>query len=346
MLMMSRRSATILDVAREAAVSPKTVSRVLNDEPRVKADTRTAVLDAVKRLRYERNSYARGLRAGNSNVYGMIYADSTGGYHMDVLHGVLRKCKEEGFHLIVELLEGRDIVRQLEKFVTQVRLDGAVLMAPLSDDIRLTGVLNDYAVPVIRIAPRTVRPGDLTVGIDDEQAAADIVTHLIDLGHRRIGFIEGTPNMAASEQRLAGYRRALGEHGLDFNPALVQPGQFSFASGEAGGHALLSTDCPPTAIIASNDETAAGVLSAALSAGLRVPSDVSICGFDDSMVAKTVFPHLTTVRQPSQDIGTEAISILQQFRKDVAAGRSVASIRKVLRHEVIARASTAPPPSG
>ncbi|HET9511548.1 MAG TPA: LacI family DNA-binding transcriptional regulator [Sphingomonas sp.] len=340
---MSKRSVTIFDVAREASVSVKTVSRVLNDEPRVRTDTRTTVLAAVKRLKYQRNAYARGLRADNTNIYGLIYADASGGYHSDVLAGVLTKCKAEGCHLIVELIEGQNQVQQMEKFVAQVRLDGAVVMAPLCDDTRLLAILAEYNIPVVRISPRQGYSGELTVAIDDEQAAIDIVDHLVALGHRRIGFVQGTPDMAASEQRLAGYRKALHRHDIAEDASLIAPGHFDLASGEVAGAALLALPEPPSAIVAANDETAAGVLAAAYQYGLVVPQDLSICGFDDSMVARTVSPPLTTVRQPSRDVGSEAIAILRQYRRDMAGGHPVASIRKIMQHQVIVRGSTSGP---
>lgn len=346
MAMMSKRSVTIFDVAREASVSVKTVSRVLNDEPRVRPDTRTAVMAAVKRLKYQRNAYARGLRADNTNIYGLIYADASGGYHSDVLAGVLRKCKAEGCHVIVELIEGQSQVHQIETFVAQVRLDGAVLMAPLCDDPRLVAILAEYNIPVVRVSPRQEFPGELSVAINDVQAATDIVDHLVALGHRRIGFVEGTPDMAASEQRLAGYRAALRHYGLVEDAALIVPGHFDMESGEAAATTLLALPDRPTAIIAANDETAAGVLAIAYQRGLGVPGDLSICGFDDSMAARTVSPALTTVRQPSRDVGSEAIAILMQYRRDMAEGRPVASVRKIMQHQVIVRGSTAAPRAG
>lgn len=344
MRLVSRPSVTIFDVAREAGVSVKTVSRVLNDEPRVRAATRTAVLAAASSLKYQRNAYARGLRAENSNIYGLIYADATGGYHADLLQGILTRCKAEGFHLIVKLLDGGELVQNLERFLAQVRLDGAVITAPLSDDPALLKVLASYGVPTVRVAPRETMPGELTVGIDDMHAAMEIVDHVVALGHRRIGFVEGTPGLAATVQRARGYRAALERHGIDFDAALVRPGHFDIASGEAAGMELLALPDPPTAIIASNDETAAGVLAAASSVGVRVPDQLSVCGFDDSMIARIILPRLTTVRQPTRELGSEAIAILAQHRRELAEGRPVASVRKIMQHEVIVRGSTGPAP--
>lgn len=338
---MNRQSVTIFDVAKKAGVSVKTVSRVLNDEPRVRTNTRNVVLAAASDLKYQRNAYARGLRAENSNIYGLIYADATGGYHTDILHGVLTKCKAEGFHLIVELLTDGDIVQKLERFVAQVRLDGVVMTSPLSDNPSLLSVLADYGVATVRVSPRESIGCDLIVGIDDGRAAMDIVDYLVGLGHRRIGFVQGTPGLAATEQRYAGYRSALANHGLAHDDALVEPGHFDFETGESAGERLLGLAEPPTAIIASNDEAAAGVLAAASRAGVGVPDALSVCGFDDSMIARVLVPKLTTVRQPSQQMGSEAIAMLMQHRRELAEGRPLAAVRKTLQHEVVVRGSAA-----
>ncbi len=340
---MAKRAFTIVEVAKEAGVAVKTVSRVLNNEIYVRDDTKKLVMDAVKKLGYQRNAYARGLRAEKSNFYGLFYANSMAGYHSEVLHGVLTKCKAEDFHLIVELLRDKRLYDQLETFITQFRLDGAVLLPPHCDDDKLLKIFARHDVPVTRVSPMKGLSRDLSVGIDDERAAYDITRYLIGLGHRRLGFIEGIPDHAATVQRRLGHVRALAEQGLELDEGLVRSGRFDYASAFADTLELLALDQPPTAIVASNDYAASGVIAAAHKQGLRVPDDLSVTGFDDSPIAGFVSPGITTVRQPVRDLGIEAINIIGEYRATPAGKRALSAIRKVLAHEIVVRESTAAP---
>ncbi len=338
---MSKRAYTIKEVAEDAGLSVKTVSRVLNNEIYVTDETRRVVMESVKKLGYQRNAYARGLRAEKSNFYGLFYANSMAGYHSEVLHGVLAKCKAEDLHLIVELLKDRKLYDQLEDFVAQFRLDGAVLLPPHCDDQKILRIFARHNVPVVRVAPMYNHDTALSVGIDDEKAGYDITRYLLTLGHRRIGFIEGIPDHAATPQRRKGARRALAEFGLDINDELVRSGRFDFDSGLAGTLELMALDIPPTAIVASNDFAAAGVIAAATRLGVAVPAKLSVTGFDDSPISGFVTPAITTVRQPVRELGMEAINIVMEFRKGIK--KKASTIRKVLAHDLIERASTAAP---
>jgi LacI family transcriptional regulator len=197
-------------------------------------------------------------------------------------------------------------------------------------------VLNELerrGIPFVRISPGTNHALTSSVYMDDVGAADDMATHLINLGHRRIGFIVGHPNHMASEQRLFGYRRALDRAGIAYEPELIRAGEFDFASGERAGQSLLSLGTPPTAIFASNDDMAAGVLTVAHAKGLRVPEDLSVAGFDDTPLAQLVWPPLTTIRQPTRDLAHAAASLLFEKLDTVEHRR--------LQHDLIVRASTA-----
>jgi LacI family transcriptional regulator len=171
--------------------------------------------------------------------------------------------------------------------------------------------------------------------MDDALAADDMTTHLINLGHRRIGFIKGHPNPRASDDRLFGYRRALDRAGIAYEPQLVAPGQFDFESGRAACRIFLDLPRPPTAIFAANDDMAAGVLSMAHDRGIDLPAQLSVAGFDDTTLARSVWPPLTTIRQPVVELARLATEIL------ITGG--VPTHRR-LAHTLIERASVAPPP--
>lgn len=301
---------TILDVAGRAGVSIKTVSRVVNGEQRVAESTREKVLEAIRALGYQRNMFARGLRADKSRVFGLLYDNPIGDYPTDVLLGALTHCRESGFHLQVEVLRGRDLPGQTIKFLSETRVDGVMLTPPVCDNMEVIAVLTDFDVPFVRISPNRPRPGECFIAIDDRQAGATLAKCLLDFGHRRIGFIRGIPGHAASRLRYEGYRLALAERAVPFDQQLVLPGKFDFASGLKAAAQLMAMADPPTAIFACNDEMAAGVLSWAHAHGVAVPGTLSVCGFDGGTISRVVWPRLTTCHQPIRALGKAAIGRL------------------------------------
>lgn len=331
---------TIIDVAEVAGVSMKTVSRVVNNEPTVRSKTRDRVLKAIDRLGYQRNVFARGLRADRSLVLGLLYENPQGDYPADVLHGALARCRESGYHLVVEVLRGTGMRKQTARFLSQTRLDGAIVTPPICDNAGVLRTLKDYEVPAVRISPLKPKRGERFIAIDDYAAAREIVDYLIALGHRRVGFIKGIPGHAATGARLAGYRAALENAGVAFDDALVVEGNFDFDSGVAGAKALLDRRRPPSAIFASNDETAAGVLCFAHAQGLSIPSELSVCGFDGGTISRVVWPNLTTIRQPIRLLGESAVHrlISDGEAEDGASGPVI------LPHELIVGGSTGPAP--
>jgi LacI family transcriptional regulator len=198
--------------------------------------------------------------------------------------------------------------------------------------------LERRGIPFVRISPGTNHAMTSSVFIDDVQAADDMTTHLINLGHRRIGFIVGHENHMASDQRLFGYRKALDRVGIAFEPDLVRPGQFDFDSGAAAAQFLLDLPERPTAIFASNDDMAAGVLATAHQRDIAVPSQLSVAGFDDTQLASAVWPPLTTIRQPTRDLAYAAAGLL--FSEETGV------IHRRLQHVLIERGSTGKVPRG
>ena len=337
----AHKRASIHDVAERAGVSIKTVSRVLNREPNVSQATRTRVMSAVEDLSYRPNLFARGLASVRSFLIGLLYDNPSASYVAGLQFGALGRCRNEGYHLIVEVLDSKDpnLGKAVHALVTESVLHGVILTPPLSDSPAVLEALRDADTRFVRIAPARHIPEAPEVSIDDRQAAHDMTAYLIGLGHRRIGFIKGHPDHGASHARFEGYCSALREAGLSYDDQLCMQGYFSYQSGQEGAERLLSNPKRPTAIFASNDDMAAAVLAASQRFDLRVPTDLSVAGFDDSLVSQVVWPRLTTCRQPIADMASAAVTMLIQ-----RPGEGGSTTRS-LGHELVIRESTAPPQS-
>jgi len=215
-----------------------------------------------------------------------------------------------------------DCIAHITDLIEHTRSDGLVLTPPLTDDVKLLSHLDEMGVPFASISPRTHR-GRIGVTLDEHGAVFEMVSHLISLGHTRIGHIKGHPDHGASEWRHAGYREALKHAGIAYDTRLVIKGEFSYDSGVRGGDRLLDLEDPPTAIFAANDDTAAGVIRAASKRGLVVPDDLSVCGFDDTPISRQIYPQITTVRQPTREMGRVATLELLKAIRDPNAGEMV-----------------------
>jgi LacI family transcriptional regulator len=333
------KPASIYDVAKKAGVSIKTVSRVVNRQSNVSDATRTRVLDAVKALSYRPNVFARGLASEHSFLIGMLYDNPTGSYIPAVQIGVVDRCRDEGYHLIVEQLDLQDpnLENTVYSLVMESSLHGVILTPPLCDTPAVLEALIRAHIPFVRIAPEKHIAGAADIGIDDRKAAFDMTAYLIGLGHRRIGFIKGKPDHGAAMARFEGYRTALAQAGIPFVEEICVQGFFSYQSGMQACERLLTLKRRPTAIFAANDDMAAAVLATSQRFSLRVPQQLSVAGFDDSLVAQVVWPRLTTCRQPLREMAAAAVSILVQR----TAGDG--DIERRLEHELIVRESTAAP---
>ena len=334
-----KKPASIYDVARSAGVSIKTVSRVVNQQPNVSPEARARVMEAVSALSYRPNFFARGLASERSLLIGLIYDNPSAGYMASIQLGALARCREDGYHLIVEQLNTQDpnLGDEERALVVQSSLHGVILTPPLCDAPSVLDALRDARIPFVRIAPERPLPDAPSVSIDDHAAARDMTAYLIGLGHRRIGFIKGHPEHGASHARFEGYLTALKQAGIAFADELVVQGYFSYQSGMEAGQILLSLKNRPTAIFASNDDMAAAVLAASQRFNLKLPAQLSVAGFDDSLVAQVVWPPLTTCRQPIKEMAAAAVSILVQKPKEGA------TLERRLDHELVVRQSTAPP---
>jgi LacI family transcriptional regulator len=335
---------TIIDVARQAGVSIKTVSRVMNKEPTVHADTRARVQEAVAALNYRPQLSARSLAGAKSFLIGLLYYDPSAAFVAGVQRGATLGCREAGRHLVVESLQenGVDVQAQIESMLAALRPDGMILTPPLCDNPAILETLRANRTPCVLISPAGEGHGMARVRMDDALAAEELTNLLISLGHTAIAFIEG--DQSASDRRRQGYERALKAHRIALDPALVMPGTFMFESGAAAAQKLLALPRPPTAIFAANDDMALGALTAAQRLGIAVPADLAIVGFDDSRAATLVWPELTTVRQPLAEMAMAAVDLLLSGAARLDAG--LPAPMRVLPHELIVRGSTAAPAKG
>ena len=304
--------ATITDVAEKAGVSMKTVSRVLNKEPNVAKKTREKVLEVAKELRYSPNLAARGLASSKSYLIAMMFGSSSPNYLANLQAGAIEACRENGFHLVVEAFDmtSDHISDDFERRLERLPVDGIILTAPFSDSPEIFKILKRLGIDFVPVAPSYDTEGTSNVKMDNVQAAKEMTEYLISLGHKDIGFIKGPPRHSSTAQRFKGFEEALSAHGLDLNPDWVADGDFSFKSGVEAATQLLSHEKLPSAIFASNDDMAAGVVSVAGRKGISVPEMLSVAGFDDTPLAKILWPQLTTIKQPIYDMGHRAAGIL------------------------------------
>jgi LacI family transcriptional regulator len=326
--------ATIKDVSKLAGVSIKTVSRVLNKEKYVRDATRAKVDAAMAALKFSPSLAARSLAGRRSFQIALIYDNHSPFYIHQIQEGVWAQCREQGVRMLAQPADvgSPTLAAEVGGLIDETHVDGIILSSPVTDAPEVLAELERRGIPFVRISPGTNHAMTSSVFMDDVQAADDMTTHLINHGHRRIGFIVGHPNHMASDQRLFGYRRALDRAGIGFEPSLVRPGRFDFASGAAAAELLLDLSEPPTAIFASNDDMAAGVLAVAHRRDIAVPDALSVAGFDDTELASAVWPPLTTIRQPTRDLAYSAAGLL--FSEEVGV------VHRRLQHELVVRGST------
>lgn len=336
------KKTSIKDVAILAGVGVGTVSRVLNSEPNVSEKKRKLILDAIEKLDYSPNLYARGLSGQKSYVLGLFCDDPRGDYVSGIVRGALLCCKELNYHLIVEIVEQNHSIDDLNTFLKTTQLDGAIILSPLCDDRAILNAFEKNNVPMARISAHLPFESTIDVGIDDYKAAYDMTAHLLALGHTKIGFIKGDSGHGGADDRYRAYMAALEDAGVAYQQSLVKQGYYSYDSGVDCARDLLSGADQPTAIFASNDEMAAAVLSVAREQGIDVPNSVSIAGFDDGSISQRVWPPLTTIRQPVKALAFAAVEGLVAASK----GESSDLERNVtLDYELIKRASTSNPPT-
>lgn len=339
------RSPTIRDVAAKAGVSVKTVSRVINRESAVHEDTRQRVQDAIEALNYRPDQSARSLRSARAYAIGVAYDNPNPYYVIAIQNGLLATCREAGYGLQIHPCDASSprLGDELVELVQHARLAGLVVAPPMSERPELMARLAAAGIPFVRLisAAEDPRDGQPCVYVDDRHAAYDITKHLIQLGHQRIGFIWGGREHRSSPERYRGYAEALRDYGIPLREELVVPGDYSFDEGFRGARRLFALDERPTAVFGSNDEIAAGVLAAARSAGMNVPYDLSIAGFEDSPFSKQSWPPLTTARQDTGEIARHAA---RRLLAEIARGADDPPLaNEGFSPSLVVRGSTAPP---
>jgi len=316
--------ATINDVAKLSGVSIKTVSRVMNNEPSVRQLTREKVQAAVKELNYQPNLAARNLAGTKSFTIAYVYDNPNAYYIIDMQEGILSACRQQGFELLINPCDSQqeNITEEIINTIKQARVAGLVLTPPFSERPEFVKRITDLDIKVVRIMSGDVAPDELSpcVMVNDRDAAQTITQHLIDLGHKKIGFIAGGAEHMSTIERYKGYRRALKSNDIEFNKNLVIEGEYSFESGVNGAKQLLAEEVihaeRPTAIFSCNDEIAAGALFAARLMNIKIPEQLSIAGFENSPFSRQTWPKLTTANQPNKQIANDATSLLiSQIRK-------------------------------
>jgi LacI family transcriptional regulator len=340
---------TITDVARQAGVSIKTVSRVINREPNVRKATRQKVERAIARLKYRPNQSARNLASHRSRLIALVFDDPSAyeipssGYIIKMQIGALRACQRAGYDLLIHPCNyrNRGVAAELQALVEHSRPDGVLLAAPLSNMPKIVRAIQGTGTRFVRLSPGAQNGGQLSVSTNDREISAEMTRYLASLGHLRIGFVTGHPSHKAVASRYLGYRDGLEQSGLEFSEELVATGDNSFQSGEAGAARLLGSENPPTAIFAGNDDMAAGVIRVADRLGMKIPDQLSVAGFDDIALARLVYPALTTIRQPLAVMADRAVSEL------ISAASAGVELRGtiIVPAELQIRESTGPAPA-
>ena len=331
---------TLEDVATAAGVSPKTVSRVMNNEPNVRSATREKVLKVAKELGYRPNQAARSLAGSKSYAIAHLHNNANQDYTERANAGIYRACRDFNYQLFLEQLDddGKPVERQLDDYLANYAIDGVILSPPAADNKALIDALMAKDLAVVSISPANDRANIASVFINERRAAALMTEHLIELGHEVIGFIEGPVEHGAAAARGDGFVQAIKAAGLSLKDCPRERGDFSYRSGLEAATKMLAGNTKPSAIFAANDEMAAGAMSAVFKAGLSVPEDVSITGFDASYIGSILCPPLTTVRQPVAQMAQKAAAWLISGELYDEDGRVK---RKELRFELVTRPSSA-----
>ncbi|KAA9132965.1 LacI family DNA-binding transcriptional regulator [Microbacterium caowuchunii] len=326
---------TIHDVAAASGVSVATVSKAVNGRYGVAPETAARVLEAVAALGYESSLVASSMRSRRTGVIGVLLADFEP-FSAEILKGVSAGLQESRYDLLAysgsRQGDGEGWERRSLSRLSGTLIDGAILVTPT--------VVNAAAdVPIVAVDPHTGRAELPTVEADSRGGAREAVDYLVALGHRRIAFVAGRPDLKSSRLRDAGYRESLAVAGIPFDPSLTRVGFYAADTAREAARTLLTQPDPPTAVFAANDLSAIAIIEVAHALGLDVPADLSVVGFDDVPEASRQALPLTTVRQPMQRIGQTAAGMLTALM----AGETLSATHVLLPTRLVPRATTAPP---
>lgn len=299
---------TINDVARIAGVSKKTVSRVINRSPLLNDATRDKVTAVIADLGYVPNPQARALALRRNFLIGLIFDNPNAQTVLNFQLGVFDAIRDTEFALVVRPVDRHapDLLDGIRHFIEMQRPYGVIMLPPVSENDAIAALCRELGCNYVRMGSTGLDDKAHLVQSNDRQAVDEAIEYLAAMGHRRIGFIAGPEGFRSAHEREAGFNEAVARCGLESGPELWARGNYTFDTGHAAGARLLDATPRPTAIFASNDEMAAGVLHAARERGIVVPDDCSIVGFDDSPIAAHLWPPLSTVRWPIADMARTA----------------------------------------
>ena len=326
---------TIAEIAKLAGVSKTTVSRVLNNKPDVLVDTREKIMELISLYDFQPNAFAKAISHQRSNTIGLVIPYDanyifSNPYYSEIIRGVSLEAKNNGYHLMLTYSEGDDYI----SVVKQKRVDGLIIISPGSDHRIVIQQLKKLKIPFVATS-RMPKVMDINhVCIDDFNGACLATEHLISLGHRRIGFINGPSILASSEDRLAGYKNTLEKYNIPYDGNIVGNGDTSIESGHRVMQRFLKNEVL-TAVFAASDLMALGAISAITESNRSVPEDISIVGFDDIPLSGFLSPPLTTIRQLAYEKGCIATKMLMEMIR----GKST-EIMIMMPVEIIIRKST------
>lgn len=308
------KAATINDIARLSGVSKKTVSRIINNSPLVRKDTREKVEALMREVGYTPDPLARGLAFRRSFLIGMVYDNPTAQYVVDMQYGALDALRGSGFELVVHPCDTRNpgYIEGVKRFVQQQKLHGVILVPRASEDQALADMLTAIDCRFTRILSVALDDDAQMVITHDRDGAAEAADYLLSLGHRDVALVTGPSAYRSAIERTDGFVQALRNRGIELPANRIIEAGYTFESGVAAAEKLLLGKQRPTAIFTGNDEMAAGVYRVAMRAGLHIPRDLSVIGFDDSPLASRMWPPLTSVRRHTRDTGRTAAAMLIQ----------------------------------
>lgn len=342
MTMPKRDQPTINDVAHLSGVSKKTVSRVINRSPLLNEATREKVEKVIAEIGYVPNPQARALALRRNFLIGLIHDNPNAQMVMNVQEGILEAIRETEFELVVRPIDrgSENMLEDVRHFLERQRLYGVLLLPPVSENDALAKLCDGIGCRYVRMGSAALDDAAHMVASNDSDAVAEAIRYLIEQGHQRIGLVAGPHGFRSARERRKGFEAALAEADIKLPRSLIADGNYTFESGLAAADRLLDLSPRPTAIFASNDEMAAGVLHAARQRGLSVPEELSIIGFDDTPIAAHIWPPLTTVRWP---IVSMARSAALKLLAGTLADNNVAEEPSLFLSNLIRRASVAPP---
>lgn len=341
----SANAVTINDVASAAGVSIRTASRVLNASPNVNSKTRARVQKVIRDLSYVPNLRARALASKRSFMLGLVHDDPNAEIADQMQRGIFGECAKQGYELLVHPCDYKSstVVDNVMTFVRRAQVDGLIIIAPVSENAQLAKALGANGTPVVGVASAALDHFDLMIVSREREAGALIADHFVQLGHKNIGFISGPRALRAATERRQGFITGLGLHDVRMRPEHDVEGDWSFESGVMCARKLLGGRKRPTAVFASNDRMAAGVLKVAAELKIRVPKDLSVVGFDDSYFAQVLTPALTTINRPIAQIGERAAQWLLSDKASMASAGGE-SLLKYFDLKLTTRESTASAP--